>query len=420
MPARFIWVIVVGLVSAVVGATLAFQGAAKHSILYAANSPDNPLFGASASNPGWLARSTAQFGHMPIIRAYYRELPNPGAWTSDAVGLSKSAVVVSFNAPAQQILSGADDATLSHFFDTAPGGHPIYYSYYPEPETYIEAGKFTAAQYRAAWAHIVSLAVAAHNADLQSTLVLTNWDLNPQSGRNWKNYLPGGGIISTLGWDAYPAGTVENRDPQLTPPAQFMGPAVAASRSVGLPFGFAEFALGRADGRPAWLAEVANYLTSVGALFGTLFNSSGFPSMEVTDAASIAAWRTVVARSGSTVPLAPQPPVKHKPHPGAPAGLQISGLAARHAAFTADGHGHATLVFRLTQHADVTVCILDSTGTLVRQIARPSRAAGSVRVSFNGFAGGRPVPAGRYPVLVVASNSRGSTTAQTVLTIRHG
>ena len=235
---------------------------------------------------------------------------------------------MSFNAAPSSVLSGADNATLSHFFDTAPSGHAIYYSYYPEPEQFIASGQFSAADYRAAWAHIVSLAAAAHNPYLHSTLVLTNWDLNPASGRNWKDYLPGGGVISTLGWDAYPAGTVQDRNPQPTPPAQFMGPAVAASRSVGLPFGFAEFALGTPTDRPAWLAEVANYLSSVGALFGTLFNSPGYPWTQLTDAASISAWRTVVAKSGLDTPVT-QPVSTPTPTPTAtpaPAGLAVTAV----------------------------------------------------------------------------------------------
>ena len=83
-----------------------------------------------------------------------------------------------------------------------------------------------------------------------------------------------------------------DQDPQPTPPAQFMAPDVAASRSVGLPFGFAEFALGTSADRPPWLYEVASYLQSSGALFGTLFDASGFPWMVLNDCASIQAWRT--------------------------------------------------------------------------------------------------------------------------------
>jgi FlgD Ig-like domain len=414
-PKRVIWVIAVGIVSALVGAALTIQGAQRHSVLFEANNGTGPLFGASASSPSDLAQATSQFGHMPIIRVFYPGLPSPDAWTTGALGINSSSVVVSFNALPSAILSGTDDAVLSHFFDTAPARHPIYYSYYHEPEPHIAAGEFSLSDYKAAWTHIVSLANAAHNADLQSTLILTSWTVNPASGRNFKDYLPSGGIISTLGWDAYPAGTVENRSPQLTPPANFMGPEVAASRSVGLPFGFAEFALGTATGRPGWLTEVGSYLASSGALFGTLFNSPGFPSMKLNDAASIAAWRSVVAKSGTEVRLAPH--VTPKPTPAAPAGLRIAGLTARPTTFAADGHGHAALAFTLTQAADVTVCVLDANGAVVRQLARPSRPAGPVTVSFYGFGGGRPVPAGRYPVLVVASNAHGSSTAEAVLTI---
>jgi hypothetical protein len=228
-------------------------------------------------------------------------MPDPAAWTTGAAALNHSAVVVSFRSPPARVLSGADDAALAHFFDTAPTGYPIYYSYYHEPEPLIEAGDFTLAQYKAAWGHIVAVAAKAHNPYLKSTLILMSWDLDPASGLNWKNYLPGGHVISTLGWDAYPAGTVHDSSPQPTPPAGFMGPAEAASRSAGLPFGFAEFALGTPAGRPQWLTEVANYLRGSGALFGVLFNSKGFPWMELNDAASIKAWRAAVAASGACV-----------------------------------------------------------------------------------------------------------------------
>jgi len=414
-PKRFWWIIAIGVVSAIVGAALTIEGVPRHSVLYSSDNAAGTMFGASASNPADLAQATSSFGHMPVIRVFYPGLPSPAAWTTGSAGINSSAVVVSFNALPSAILSGADDAALSHFFDTAPTGHPIYYSYYHEPEPHIAAGQFSLSDYKAAWTHIVLLANSARNADLQSTLILTSWTVSPASGRNFRDYLPSGGIISTLGWDAYPAGTVENRNPQLTPPADFMGPEVAASRSVGLPFGFAEFALGRAAGRPGWLTEVGSYLASSGALFGTLFNSSGFPSMKLNDTASIAAWRSVVAGSGGHARLVPHVTPSAPPPP---AGLSVTGLTATPTRFTADGHAHATLTFTLTRAANITVCVLDSRGAVIRQMARPRAAAGPVKVSFYGFAAGRPVPAGRYPVLVVASNVHGSSTAEAVLTIR--
>jgi hypothetical protein len=272
-----------------------------------ADTASGALLGVDATSPRQLETATAEFGHQPVLRVYYTGMPDPAAWTTGVAALNRSAVVVSFRSPPASVLSGADDAALVHFFDTAPTGHPIYYSYYHEPEPLIEAGDFTFAQYKAAWAHIVAIAARAHNPYLKSTLILESWDPNPASGRNWKNYLPGGHVISTLGWDAYPPGTVHDSNPQPKQPADFMGPAEAASRSVGLPFGFAEFALGTPAGRPQWLTAVANYLRGTGALFGVLFNSKDFPWMELNDSASIKAWRAAVAASGACVSTASSP-----------------------------------------------------------------------------------------------------------------
>ncbi|MBV9092840.1 MAG: hypothetical protein JO132_03020 [Streptosporangiaceae bacterium] len=262
-----------------------------------AGSPAHTLLGVDAGNPARLANVTSEFGHLPILRVYYNGLPDPALWTTGVQGINKSAVVVSFRVPPSIILSGVDDVALSHFFDTAPTGYPIFYSYYHEPEPFITGDYFTLTAYKAAWAHIAALADAAHNSELRSTLIMMAWDLTPDSGINWKNFLPSAGVITTLGWDAYPAGSVHDQNPQATPPADFMGPAVAASRSVGLPFGFAEFALATQSGRPEWLTEVANYLQSSGALFGILFDPPGARWGDLNDAPSIEAWRKAVARS---------------------------------------------------------------------------------------------------------------------------
>jgi hypothetical protein len=404
------------VISALIGAVLTLRLTESHDALAVSNGSNGPLFGVSASNSSALSQTTGQFGHMPIVRVFYPGLPSSNAWTTGAPGLNRSAVIVSFKATAQTILSGADDATLRHFFDSAPTGHPIYYSYYPEPERYIASGLFTVSEYKAAWTHIVTLADAASNPDLQSTLILTSYDLSPQSGRNWKDYLAGGNVISTLGWDAYPAGTVEDKNPQATPPADFMGAAVAASKSAGMPFGFAEFALATQNGRPAWLTDVGNYLASSGALFGTYFDSAGFAGMQLTDGSSISAWRNVIARSGTNVPLA-----GNTPPPTASsgsAGLAISGLAAAPATLADNGTGHVRLSFDLSQAADVTICVLNSHGSVVRQLALPGLSAGQHARRYAGRDNaGHLLSAGKYPILIVASNSRGSATAEAVLTV---
>jgi FlgD Ig-like domain len=449
---RRVWVVALGAVTALVAAAITLGGAfsGRQNVVFAANSGSAPLMGASVPNLADLARDTAEFGQMGIYRVYYTGLPQANAWTTGLPAANHSAVIVSFNALPSAILSGADDSVLSHFFDTAPTGHAIYYSYIHEPEEHITDGQFTAAAYRAAWAHIVALANEAHNPYLHSTLIMMAYDLRPASHRDWHDYLPSGGIISTIAWDAYPPGAN-----QLTPPAQFLAPEVAASKASGIPFGFAEFGVTDLSGRPDWLKAVGNYLMSSGALFGTLFDSQppGTPDLILTDSPSIDAWRSIVTESdiqngiGTSKPDPTPTPTKTTPTP-APApstptpttpipppmsptpiptasvpppvvtSPEVSGLALSPAAVTASGQNHATISFRLTQDSDVTVLILNSEGAVVRTLTRPAEAAGGLTVQYYGYNGsGQREPAGNYQVLIVASNANGSGTAETPLTI---
>ena len=305
-------VLLVGLLAAlaVAGGSALHFGAGK-TVRLASDDTRAPLFGASINGTD-LAQETSEFGHMAIVRTYYPGLPSANAWTTGLPAANKSAVIVSFKALPTVILSGQDDAALSHFFDTAPTGNPIYWSYYHEPEGNITDGEFTLADYKAAWAHVVSLANAAHNPDLHSTLILGGYDFSPSSHRSWKDYLPGGGIISTLGWDAYPPGSAKNQNPVAAAPDTFMAQEIAAAKSVGLPYGFAEFGLLTATGRAAWLTGVGNYLLHSGAVFATYWNGNAqYPTLKLTDAASVAVWKGFVAQSGSSAPG----PAQHRQHP---------------------------------------------------------------------------------------------------------
>ena len=416
----------------------------RHHPTLAGSNVTVPLLGSSVSNQANLDQETGEFGHMPIVRVYYPGLPGANAWTTGMAAANGSAVVVSFKALPQTILSGADDTALEHFFNTAPRNRPIYYSYYHEPEDNIAAGQFTLADYKAAWARVVGLADAARNPELHSTLILMEWDLQAASGRDWKSYLPGGGIISTLGWDAYPAGSVGDKDPRPIPPADFFGPAIAASNSVGLPFGFAEFGLATAAGRPAWLTEVGDYLMNSGAVFATLFNTSTtVPSMHLTDAASETVWRGFVADSNERIdpsaspsPSATPSPVSSatgKPTPTptptpaptptptpvqAPPGPGVSGLSVTPAKFAVGNASHVLISLTLAHAATVRVSIVNQDGKVVRTLSRPNRAAGRVTVPYYGFDGhGNREPPGQYQVLVVASDAQGSSTAKATLTI---
>jgi FlgD Ig-like domain len=417
------WFAVFGLV-ALIGVVLAYRSNNPHANLTAANGGTVPLLGSSVLSTSDLAADTAAFGKMPIVRVYYPGLPSPTAWTSGLAGANHSAVIVSFKALPTTILSGADDAALRQFFDSAPTGHPIYYSYYHEPEDNIAAGQFGLADYKAAWARVVSIAKAAHNPDLHSTLILMSWDLVPASHRNWKDYLPGGGIISTLGWDAYPTGSATNQNPQLQPPSGFMGPAIAASKSVGLPYGFPEFGLSTADGRAGWLQTVGDYIMNSGALFAAYFNGNQqYPTLRLTDAASIAVWRSFVtaSRNGGPAP-GPSPSASPTPSPspsGPPSSsVHVTGLTLTPSSVSLSTEASAALKFSLSQRANVTVCVLNSSGKIVRTVSRPATSAGEVRVTYLRYhLLNHRLPAGSYRVLVVASNTSGSAARSAALTI---
>jgi len=304
---------------AATGFALASGPASHTAVLVASGTPTGTLFGSSVSGRHGLRLMTQDFGHMPIIRTSFAGLPPANTWTTGPDAINKSAVIVSFAAPPSAVLAGAEDAALSRFFDTAPAGHRIYFAYYSEPEANVSRHQFTVSLYRRASRHIAALARKAGNRQLTPTLILRASDLSAGSRVNWQSYLPGRNVIRTIAWDAYPAGTLTGHNPQLTPPASFMGPAVAAAKSAGLQFGFAGFALATATGRPTWLKSVADYLTSSGALFGVLTSPSRVPAAALTDRPSIEAWRAVVAASGKVHPHPGPKPTTPAPVPSSPA-----------------------------------------------------------------------------------------------------
>lgn len=92
-----------------------------------------------------------------------------------------------------------------------PRDRDVYWVYYHEPEDNIAAGEFTAADYRAAWRRLRSLADKAGNPRLHATLVLMGWSLDPLSKRDWRDYYPGRDVIQVLGWDVYNLGWKKGR-----------------------------------------------------------------------------------------------------------------------------------------------------------------------------------------------------------------
>jgi hypothetical protein len=160
-------------------------------------------------------------------------------------------------------------------------------------------------------------------------------------------------------------------------------------------------------------------------VFATYFNGNAqYPTLKLTDAASVAVWKGFVAKSGSSAPGPAPAPSSPAPSPSGTATSPaadhpvVSGLALSPSAFAARPQEHTAITFSLNQASDVTALVLDQTGTMVRTLARPAQAPGSHTIRYYGFNGsGHRVPAGKYQVLVVASNAHGSGTAESPLEI---
>lgn len=264
-----------------------------------------PRFGSSVSRtagedyPDAKDRITKDFGEPGVMRIYSSGMPTP--WSSIRTDLGGDApFVVSFKAAPREVLSGRLDGQLKAWFAAAPTNRRTFWSYYHEPEDNIARGEFSAADYRAAWAHLADLATTADNRLLRPTLILMTWSLNPASHRDWHDYYAEGSV-KVLGWDGYNPYESQGR---YATPAEMFDRARAASESVGRPWGIAEFGsqLAKGDsgkGRAKWLLDCAAYLRNHDIRFVTYFDAIfvGENDFRLRDQDSRSAWRTVVSGS---------------------------------------------------------------------------------------------------------------------------
>ena len=242
-------------------------------------------------------RRVQEFGRLPVDRVYYTGLPKP--WPGIA-GYGGTTVSVSFKADPKQVLTGAYDATLTNWFETAPRDRDIYWTYYHEPEDNIEAGEFTAADYRAAWQRISALENRAVNPRLHATLILMCYSLTPYSHRSFTDYYAGAAYIDVLGFDCYNQQWAKGI--YIDPATQF-AQVLAVSKSTGRPFAVTEFGSqvvagdSTGAGRAAWLRASGSYLAQQGAVFVTYFDSPHSNEYRLLDTASLQAWKSVIATS---------------------------------------------------------------------------------------------------------------------------
>jgi hypothetical protein len=242
-----------------------------------------------------LRRSENAYGGLGVIR--YFDGNAPDSWADLTSKLTTHNAIVSWRIAPKAVLSGTYDAQIHDWFAAAPRDRTTWYSYMHEPEDNIARGEFTAADYRAAFAHVSELARQVGNPQVKSTLILMCYTVNPASGRNWSNYFAGSASVDVLGWDCYNHGSGAAG---YGTPAKLLATAIATSEGAGMPWGIAELgstlAPGDAgSGRAAWLTACAQYLAAHGALFVSYFDTNGAGTdYRLLDPPSIQAWHDVV------------------------------------------------------------------------------------------------------------------------------
>ena len=258
------------------------------------------LFGASVYDGGttWtkaLANSNSRYGGMDVVRVFYPGLPSPWPGRAGEVG---GPIVVSFKGTPADVNSGKYDGQLTQWFATAPRDRDIWWAYWHEPEDDVEAGHFTAAEWRTAYRRIAGMAAKADNPRLHNTVILMCWTVNPNSGRAFGDFFPGADVVETLGWDCYS----HPSDPTTyARPADMYARAIAVSAQRGVSFGIAETGSRLASGddgtkRGSWLREVGRYLADQNASWVTYFDSIVGGEFRLLDEPSRQAWYDVVTR----------------------------------------------------------------------------------------------------------------------------
>lgn len=239
-------------------------------------------------------RQQRTYGRLGAVRLFYSK--QPGSWESINEHVGQTPVVVSFKMNPAQVLAGVHDTQMLEWFSQAPTDRVTWWSYYHEPENDVAKEKLDTEIYKLAWQRLAALADRVGNPSLRATLILMCWTTEPQSGRNWRDYYPGGLAIDVLGFDCYNSAYREGR---YRAPRDVFTRVGDIADKAGKPWGIAEFGSVRVSGdggrdRADWLRRSARFLRANGAAFCTYFDSDIGVDYRLHDTPSRRAWREVV------------------------------------------------------------------------------------------------------------------------------
>jgi hypothetical protein len=274
-------------------------------------------FGAAYNphNSTTLASLVKAFGGVQVIRSYDGgNGVTPFLNTHQAQDIAAGAVSsYSFKYQPSEVIAGKHDADLKSFFQGIQDGHPVYWTYWHEPDDEIfKNHTFTAADYRSAWAHIRSIAdaVKATRPKLQifATLIIMEYSMTakvaptrPLTGPD--GMYPGDSVIDVFGVDAYNSAAPQS----ITPAATEFDPVLAFAKAHNKPWAIGEFGscaiTGNTQGRATWMKNALSYWKSQGSVpvFAAYFDLD-WPSCDYrieNDTAAASVWKDAVTKGYS-------------------------------------------------------------------------------------------------------------------------
>ncbi|MDB4942413.1 MAG: hypothetical protein JWP97_1947 [Labilithrix sp.] len=277
------------------------------------------LFGAAflPHNDAREAALAAQWGGMQVVRSYDYgggALPFLEKYQAQDVRWG-AASSYSFKYMPGSVVDGSHDAEIRGFFTGLAADHPVYWTYWHEPddELYVKH-TFTPAAYRAAWAHIKHIAdqVKATRPHMRAfaTLIVMEYSLSERGSATRPllgpdGMYPGDDVIDVFGVDGYNSGA---RKGLVNDAAKQFAPAIDFAQAHHKPWAIGEIGSldvpGNPQGRATYLREAIRYWNTRQAPVFAAYFDLDYQGNDYTfddDAAATAVWRTAL-RGGDPSP----------------------------------------------------------------------------------------------------------------------
>ncbi|WP_437874349.1 glycoside hydrolase family 26 protein [Sorangium sp. So ce513] len=232
------------------------------------------LFGAGFSphNEAYYDRLIDLFGGMGVSRSFDGQRGvGPFLNTYQAQDVERGvASAYSFKYPPAEVIAGRHDAALRGFFEGIRDGHPVYWTYWHEPDDELYKNRvFTPADYRAAWRHIKDIAneVKASRPALTiyATLIIMEYSMTPKVAPSRPllgpdGMYPGDDVIDVFGVDVYNTGAPKGK---MDDPVQTYGKVIDFAQAHGKPWAIGELGscavAGDPGGRARFLSDSFSY-----------------------------------------------------------------------------------------------------------------------------------------------------------------